>query len=306
MYYVAVTITPNQTVELDIAYDGPAVAAGIMNVRDLAPAMMAFGSLFEAGNRVLNGQRASVNVNVQATSRGSFHLLFQVVQEAGQQPIVPGLDSLATAIQLWQVLIGGSVGAGVVGLVKFLRRRRPSVVKINEGLFRFTVDSESYDVPMQLLQLYQDASVRKSLENMVRPVKEPGIDSFEVREHGEIVQRVTKQEIEAFDTPELQELLLDEVRRHAFSIVRLAFKEDNKWALTDGQNTFSVSMKDAAFQRRVDNNEVAFAKGDVLVCDLRTIQWQVQDGIKTEYEVVQVVSHRPARQLSFDFGNPTV
>ena len=53
------------------------------------------------------------------------------------------------------------------------------------------------------------------------------------------------------------------------------------------------------FQLRVDNNHVAFAKGDVLVCDLRTIQWQVEDGVKSEYEVVRVVSHRPARQLSF-------
>ena len=79
----------------------------------------------------------------------------------------------------------------------------------------------------------------------------------------------------------------------------LAFRENNKWRLTDGHNIFSVSMKDEAFQLRVDNNHVAFAKGDVLVCDLRTIQWQVEDGVKSEYEVVRVVSHRPARQLSF-------
>ena len=56
-------------------------------------------------------------------------------------------------------------------------------------------------------------------------------------------------------------------------------------------------MNDVAFQRRVDNNQEAFAKGDVLICDLRTVQWQVEGGIKTEYEVVKVVNHRPARQL---------
>ncbi len=56
-------------------------------------------------------------------------------------------------------------------------------------------------------------------------------------------------------------------------------------------------MKDAAFQSKVDNNEIAFAKGDILLCDLRTIQWQVEDGVKTENEVVKVVSHMLARQL---------
>ena len=49
--------------------------------------------------------------------------------------------------------------------------------------------------------------------------------------------------------------------------------------------------------RRVDDNDAAFAKGDVLVCDLRTIQWQIEDGVKSEYEVVRVVAHRQARQL---------
>lgn len=57
-------------------------------------------------------------------------------------------------------------------------------------------------------------------------------------------------------------------------------------------------MKDVAFQHRVDNNEVSFAKGDILLCDLRTVQWQVQSGVRTEYEVVKVIKHTPARQLS--------
>ena len=114
---------------------------------------------------------------------------------------------------------------------------------------------------------------------------------------GERERTATQLRAGAFDVPEYQNLILDEVGRYAFSIVKLAFKEDNKWRLNDGQNTFSVLMKDAAFQHRVDNNDVAFSKGDVLVCDLRTIQWQVEDGVKSEYEVVRVVAHRPARQL---------
>ena len=56
-------------------------------------------------------------------------------------------------------------------------------------------------------------------------------------------------------------------------------------------------MKDSAFQKRVDNNQEAFAKQDVLVCDLRTIQWQAEEGVKTEYEIIKVIEHRPARQL---------
>ena len=37
-----------------------------------------------------------------------------------------------------------------------------------------------------------------------------------------------------------------------------------KWRLTDGQVVYSVTIKDPVFLKRVNNNELAFAKGDVL------------------------------------------
>ena len=65
---------------VDMVYDGPALADGSMNVRDLAPAMMAVGGFFESANRISNGGRASISVNVRATSAGSFHIIFEVIQ----------------------------------------------------------------------------------------------------------------------------------------------------------------------------------------------------------------------------------
>lgn len=104
--------------------------------------------------------------------------------------------------------------------------------------------------------------------------------------------------------PEIKEPILDQMSQMAFSLVSLAFKEDYKWRLTDGQVVYSVPIKDPVFLKRVNNNELAFAKGDVLFCDLRTIQWQVEDGVKTEYEIFKVIDYKPARQLPLiDWGN---
>ena len=197
-------------------------------------------------------------------------------------------SSSRPAVALKALLIGGGGGAcGAFALVKWLRGRKPQLSKVNEDLYRLTVDGETYEVPLMLLRLYQDRAIRRSLQDLVRPVREPGIDRMMLRESGRTVQEVTKDDIAAFDAPEYQDLILDDVRTYAFSIVSLAFKENNRWRLTDGQNTFSVLMKDEGFQRRVDKNDVAFAKGDVLVCDLRTIQWQVEDGVKSQYEVIR-------------------
>ena len=88
--------------------------------------------------------------------------------------------------------------------------------------------------------------------------------------------------------------MVDEIRRLALSIRSLAFQEGNKWRLFDGQNVITATIEDETFLDRVDRNLVRFAKGDVLICEVRTIQKQGQTGLTTEHSVRRVVEHRPA------------
>lgn len=43
-----------------IAYDGPLLHDGGMDVRDLAPALLSAGQLFDAANAVLNGEGKNI------------------------------------------------------------------------------------------------------------------------------------------------------------------------------------------------------------------------------------------------------
>ena len=93
-------------------------------------------------------------------------------------------------------------------------------------------------------------------------------------------------------------MVLESTHRAAFSIISLAFKEDNKWRLNDGNNQISATINDEDFIRRVDRDQVSFSKGDILVCDVHVTQKEIKGTLKTEYVVERVVEHkRAARQL---------
>ena len=111
------------------------------------------------------------------------------------------------------------------------------------------------------------------------------------------VFEIVKDEVSYFETPaqaSVSEPLPEQVVTGAYTIVSLSFKEDNKWRLSDGQSaTISATILDKNFESRVDQG-LPFAKGDVLICRIRHRQTHVPDGLRNEYDVMEVVDYKPA------------
>ena len=58
------------------------------------------------------------------------------------------------------------------------------------------------------------------------------------------------------------------------------------------------TISDYEFIRRVDQNIERFAKGDSLICMVDVRQWQTANGVRTDYDVTEVLEHRQAsRQI---------
>lgn len=289
-----------------IAYDGPALRNHAMDVRALAPALLGFGALFDAANFTLNGDSAKTKVKVSALEGGSFQISFEVIQTFYDH-LITFLSSptVSAAVNLQSLLgFGGAIG-GVIYLIKRFRGKSPDkVIPLKDGLVRLQYGDETIDLSIECLKLFQSIPVRDALQKIIEePLKIEGIDTFEVRKNGKAIETINRNESVYFAKPSLpDEILVDDHRRAAFSIMALAFKDDNKWRLYDGTNTLSVKIDDKDFLDRVHKSEISFSQGDVLVCDMHIVQRQTDSGLKTEYTVEKVIDHKPAaRQIPFKF-----
>src|SRR5262249_28810849 len=149
------------------------------------------GTLCDRANRVLNGDRASVKVNVRTGFRpGSFVVDLAVVQSILQQArdfLVT--DSVTAALNL-AGLLGLATGGGVslLKLIQWIRGRKPvAVTTVETGEVRIEVEVtinhqvtvEYIDVTPEVARLYNDVSVREAARDIVAPLNRPGIDVFE-------------------------------------------------------------------------------------------------------------------------------
>lgn len=160
-----------QHARFHLVYDGPALVQHQMDVRALAPALLAMGDLVERANELLNGSQAKVSVNVHASFKsGSFGIDLELAQSLWQRALdfansnpVTGILSIVGLLG-----IGKSTCTGLVQAIVWLRGRGVKHIDpIGDGVVRLYVDEEHLDIEERVLQLLQDYRVRRALEGVI-------------------------------------------------------------------------------------------------------------------------------------------
>jgi hypothetical protein len=265
--------------------------------------------LLDSSVRALHGERAKAQINVKGSFRtGSFNVDFTTalnfLKAAKDLFAGDGMTAIANATAVLTAL-GLSAKAGYKGVAQVLKwlagRRITNVQLQDDGNVTIFAGEDALEVEHHVLVLLRDLPVRQALDRVLAPLDRDGIDTFAAGDDSNFAVVIKEDERPFFSAPAGQdELILEDTRKMAFSIVSLAFKEENKWRLSDGNSTINARISDAEFISGVNTNETSFAKGDVLICEVKVTQWQTLTGAKTDYEVTKVIEHRhAATQISF-------
>lgn len=292
----------NASVHFSIKYDGPALADHQMDVRELAPALIALSEMLEQANKAAFPNAAEVRVNVQGNFKGgSFGVDLIAVQSMAQQIVSLFAGPEATAAANLLAILGGIglIGSGgLIGVIKWLRGRKPSAIRFEGDKTIFELRTaeavESFEVDLVAGKLYQSRIVRQSLAKVIKPLERDGIDVFASGRDGATEAIVTKADVNAFEMAASEaDIVSDTVSASVLLQIESAvFKEDNKWRFSDGATPFFAEIADPDFVARINSGDERFGKGDVLVVDLRRIQSITDNGLKLEYLIEKVHEHR--------------
>jgi hypothetical protein len=297
------------TVHFSVKYDGPALASHQMDVRELAPALIALSALLEESNRVLYPDSAEVRVNVNGSFKGgSFGVDLVALQSIKDQLVTifagPGATAAANLLAiLGGIGLVGAAGRGLINLIKWLQGRKPTSIRLegDKTIFELRMEEEveTFEVDLATGRLYQSRVVRQALAKVVKPLEAEGIDIFACGRDERTEAVVTKDEVKFFDMAASgADVVSDAVTESILLQIESAvFKDGNKWRFSDGTNSFFAEIADIAFRARIDSGDERFGKGDVLVVDLRRIQSITDSGLKSEYVIERVRQHKAPLQM---------
>ena len=298
-----------------IAYVGEALNSGVMDVNDLAPALLAFGNLVKRVNIVI-GNEHPVRILLKADDirKGSFDITllldYNILEEA---KLFMGFAD-ETGLKALMDVLGMSITAkeSIFWLIKVIGYKRiKQAEKQKDNVTIVLEDNTAITVNQNVYNVFLDYETRNFIEKVVAPVKKEGIAGFEIRNPEDLhdvnpTVSIDKTVVDCFVTPALETKVEDDIvfeQEMMVKIVSIVFDEKQKWRFSDGEAVFWAKITDDKFWQSIDEGTIAFRKGDRLKVLCKVLQRTGEaDSLITERTITKVIKIIPKpTQIKLNF-----
>ena len=279
----------NNFTEFRISFDGEALKNNEIPPKDLSEALHGIDNLLTQANLIFNGKKYEVKVAVKASFQtGSFKIDFKIYENIFNKTInlfsSDTYSAIVNASETLSLLYFGS--RCLLFLLKFLKGERPTKIYDNQdGSFSIYKGDKYLKVEKKVLKAYENYQLRKAFEQTISPLEKNGISSCvfsKKNRNGYVFSEIKEDEYLYFSCEKTDLKLMDKpsVTKTRISILNLSFKKENKWYVNDGQSSFYTRIEDNNFLNKIENNEISFSKGDILLCNIRREQFLDKDDNK--------------------------
>ena len=285
--------------DFSLAYQGPAVEDGRMPIRDLAPALIALGDLFESANEIVDPHAPTVHLDVRTFKDGSVEAWLSAVSDSVEGVL---LSDPITALSTLVTLITDPV-KGVFAVLKRIKGKIIRVERNNEGGTTFTThNGNSYhfeNLENSVVQIIENNYAREAAKAVVKPVRDKdGLDRLTIKRADQPSLVVTKDDAKELAEWQVEKPEAEVINEQTFEAVLVPVQPtlDPKYmarflmAGTKDQ-MIRARVEDEEWWGRVHRREQGFFEGDSMRVDLRLRQWPLESNKPAEYTVMKVHSH---------------
>lgn len=300
--------------EVLLKYDGPDLKDHTMDVRDLAPALMAFGELCREANKVINGDKASVKVLINADIKANcITISIDVVQSIFEQAKSLVKQENVAAIKdilEWIGMLGGPPAGLLLYLMAKNRGQVAQSVKLSDsgesGSTVITIqgDGNTVIVAPETLRLAANKKVVRAAQDVLAPVaNNAGIHtaSFTIKDAKTTV--IDKQNaIDICRQPPVEEEIAPQsIVGHIVVHSPIFDAKSKSWEFVYSSSIVTIDISetsivvDALKRRKV-------VVGDTYKVQLEITEKKTEAGYKNTYKVLKVLDFVPgAEQAEMNF-----
>ena len=291
-----------ETARFEIKFVGEAVASGAIDVKYLAPTLLAVGDLIEESNRVLNEDRALVSVQLKADFQpGSFEGLLELgVSFLDQAKNLFTKGGLHDAKEILESI--GFWGGSGVTLYRLIRkigfRKQISETSLQGKQVSIELeDGEKVTASKPVADLYNDIKVLQAARKIAKAIKYEGISSIQFGEEpaapNAIRTEITKEDLWIMEdkrwAAEGSETLHKSRSERVFGVVRPVFSGKYKWTLTDGSKRVHADIEDIQFLKQVENGEIDFTGKTLIKAKVEITTTRSKTGrLGSKYRVLKI------------------